>query len=372
MAGVVLRPAEATDRAAVNALFRYHGFKTRSEAGWRWLFGPRPWRAEPVGPAGWVLEQDGQLRGYVGNHVLDYVHGGQDLVVATCSALYVHPSARAGSTALFRAWLRQPGVALFMSTTANEASRGVYTLFGARSPADECFTEGYAWLADEGDLLGEVLGRMGAPPAQGEPAGHLLAPLARLARRAVDVRRPRVAAFDGEIRAVAPHEVGAEFDRLGERLRASGALQVRRDAAALRWYLADPDAPGSPCVLGAFDARGLAGYAMARLHRAPMRRVTELRVLDFVFRPGSADAVGPLLARLVGHARQAGAGLVYCPPCGPQLATVLRAHRPYVNRLVHPRHYLRAMRAGLQDELARPGAWHATGLDGDAAFGLAG
>jgi hypothetical protein len=368
--GVTLRAVEADDRDAVNALVRDHGFKTRSAAGWRWLFGGPP-RAAPA-VAGWVLEQEGELRGYLGNHVLAYVRGGQELVAATCSSLYVHPAARAASASLMRVWLRQPGVALFLSTTANEASRGVYELYGARSPAEPCFREGYIWAADEGDLLREGLERLGAPPGAARALGRTLGPVARGVGGVTRVTRPRATRFRGEVREVAPRDVGAAFDALARRLRATGALQVSRDAAALRWYLSDPDATAAPCVLGAFDAEGLAAYTIGGRHCAPGRRVSELRVLDLAFRPDAADAVGPLLAGLVARAREVGAGLVYCPPCGPQLAPVLRAHRPYLHPLAHARHYLRAGDAAIQAELDRPGAWHATGLDGDSPFALVG
>jgi hypothetical protein len=122
--------------------------------------------------------------------------------------------------------------------------------------------------------------------------------------------------------------VDVRFDRLWARVASAPGLRVRRDAASLRWYLSDPDAGGVPVIFAMAEGDELVGYAVVARHRPHGAAGAQLRILDMVVRPGGEKTVRPLLSRVLAHARETGAGLVYCAPCGASLAGELKALGP--------------------------------------------
>ena len=367
-----LRAATLDDVGGVAGLMREaRDFKVRSEAGWRWLFLRNPAHADRESPPvmGWVLERGGELHGYLGNVHLNYLLGGKPLRAATCSSYYVRPAARVESTRLMSAFFRQPGVDVFLTTTANASSEPVYRLFKAAVPEDPSFAEGFVWVANDRLALRDALGRRGMAPVPCDILSTIGGPAIRLLRHVTGVANaPRTESDGGDVLVFRPDELDARFDSLGISLAARPGLQVKRDAASLRWYFSDPDAGSVPLLFAVEDAEGLVGYAAVALHRPSAAATTQLRILDFVMRIESLSAVAKLVGRIVEHARENGAGLVYCAPCGAWLAAQLKALRPYRYRHSYAAHFLRAARATLTGNLARSGVWHATALDGDMPF----
>lgn len=365
-----LRPATLADVEPVAVLLREVAFKPRSEAGWRWLFRDNPAvrRQDPAPEMGWVLERDGEINGYVGNVHLDYVLDGEPLRVATDNSYYVRPAARAESARLMSAFFRQPGVDLFLNTTANEASGAVYVLFKASVPDDASFSEGLLWVADDRIALRDAIAKHGIAKPFADGLAALGAPFSKMVRAVARFATPPPETAAAPVLKLRPDELDARFDRLWERTAAAPGLKVRRDARALRWYLSDPDVGGNPTVFATADDKGLTGYAAVAQHRPPGTVTTQLRILDFVLRPSVERVALTLLARVLAHAREVKAGVVYCPPSGPALWRELKRLRPYIHRHTATSHLLRAARGVETAELARPGVWQATPLDGDTPF----
>ena len=365
-----LRPATLADVERVAALLREVAFKPRSEAGWRWLFQENPAvrRRDPPPEMGWVLDRDGAIDGYVGNVHLDYVLDGKPLRVATDNSYYVRSDARGESTRLMSTFFRQPGVDLFLNTTANHASSAVYLLFKALAPEDASLSEGLIWIADDRIAVRDALAKCGMGKPLGGGLAGLAAPLSTVARAIAGFAKPPRDRASGSVEKLLPSELDSRFDSLWERIAAAPGLKVRRDAATLRWYFSDPDVGGNPTIFATGDAEGLEGYAAVAQHCPPGTVTTQLRILDFVLRPGAEHAGLTLLTRVLVHAREVKAGLVYCPPIGSALSAELKLLRPYVLRHKRTSHLLRAVRSVKTADLVRPGVWQATALDGDTPF----
>ena len=364
-----LRPATLGDVGQVAELMREVGFRTPSEAGWRWLYQDNPARnrRHPLPEIGWVLERDGAVHGFLGNVHLDYVLDGAPLRVATDTSYYVRPGARSESTRLMSAFFRQPGVDLFLSTTANEASGSIYRLFKAAVPEDPSFSEELVWVGDDRVALRNMLTRRKVPATVANGLAALAAPASRLARRLTGFATPPRGHGHDAVLTLHPGDLDARFDELWARVETAPGLRVRRDAATLRWYLSDPDAGGDPTIFAVTDEGGLVGYAVVARHRPAADTAAQMRILDLVVRPGGERVVPTLVRRVLARAREVGVGvgLVYCAPCGAALAGELKALRPHRLRHAHPLHFLRAAQHARTASLASPGIWQATGLDGD-------
>lgn len=362
-----LRPVRLEDADAINGLMREARFKTRSLPGWRWLFFENPARCDARVPAGWVLERDGELAGYLGNIPLACVFDGRPLSAATCNSYYVRPDARGDSARLMSAFFRQANVELFCSTTANAASVAVYRLFKAAVPEDESFREELAWIADDAAVLRSLMEKRGVPQGLSAALAGACAAPSGLVRRALRYAEPgRSAPFD--VREVRADEIDERFDTLWSELARTPGLRVKRDARALRWYLADPDAVTPPVLFAAFDESTLIGYAIAAPSWPAEARAPELVIADVLVRPGGERALGALVRATVAHARRRGIGWVYARSFGEALTSALKTLRPLVRRKAEPTHYVRAARRGETASFTAPGVWHATTLDGDSPF----
>jgi hypothetical protein len=265
------------------------------------------------------------------------------------------------------AFFRQPGVDLFLTTTANEVSGAVYRLFKASSPEDPSFFEELVWVANDRVALIDILGRRGVPRPLASGIAAVASPVSRLVRGFIGFATPPRSERRDTAITFHREDVDARFDDLWARVSSSPGLRVRRDAAMLRWYLSDPDAAAEPTIVAVADDDGLVGYAVLARH-CPATGTAQVRILDLVVRPGGEPAVAALLGGAVAHSRELGVGLVYCPPCGASLAAALHALRPHRLPHPHPLHFMRAAEAAKTAGLASRGVWQATGLDGDTPF----
>src|SRR5690349_2046126 len=104
---VRLREVEFGDCTRVSELKSLHKLKPDLPANWQrfWKDNPAIIRSSPR-PLGWVLEQDKDIVGYIGNIALRCFYRGTPLNVATTHALVVQPSVRAYTGALVSAFVR--------------------------------------------------------------------------------------------------------------------------------------------------------------------------------------------------------------------------------------------------------------------------
>ena len=364
-----IRQVHDGDRTAVNALLAEGGFKQRSAAGWSWLFEQNP-ALTPETPPGWVLERDGAVVGYLGNHPVRYAWGERELRAVTCSAWYVRSDARAQSTELLTAWFRQRGAQVFVSTTANEASGPAYGLFKAKRPRGASFGTAWIWVASDAAVLRYgARTRLPGAVAGLAPVAGVGGPMARLVRRVAGLGHAPRTRFHGTIDAIELSAVGRDFDLLWGTVRTQGGLRVWRDATALRWSLADPDTASPPVVLAARVRGQLVGYVAGRRHEGGAVDLPQLRVLDLVVHPEHTAAAPALIRGLVEQARALGLGLVYCAPGGEELAGLLEGTRPRVVTRPHGAHFIRTRRLKDLPDPAE-GHWQATPLDGDIPFAM--
>lgn len=363
-----LRAATLADAPAVAALISGMGFRPRSAAAWRWLFEENPARAEYDVPPdiGWVLEDGDALLGYLGNVPLSYMLDGKPVRAASCTDYYALPAAGAGGAGLLRAFFRQCGVDVFLTTTANARTAPMYEMFDSVAPPDASLSEEYVWVAHDSIALREMLAKRGLPPVFAGAVGALVGPVSAQVRALVGFSTVPKAVPAAEITELGPEDIDQRFERLWQGAASSPGLRVRRDSRGVQWYLSNPDAGAVPTVFAAVEGGEIVGYAAVAANRTADAQIGRLSVLDVLTLPGRERVIPALLERTVMHARKMQLGFVYARPCGISLAPHFRALQPRVQRFDQPMFYFRAADRHRTAELARPGLWDATGLDGDA------
>lgn len=119
-----IREARFRDHAQIAALARRFGLGFEDEAAWErlWKENPAYRGIENEFPIGWVLEDSGGVRGYLGNVPLRYELSGKNLLAAATRSWVVDGAYRGYALMLLRPFYQQQKVDLFLGTSVNSHS----------------------------------------------------------------------------------------------------------------------------------------------------------------------------------------------------------------------------------------------------------
>jgi hypothetical protein len=360
-----LRPFELSDVPAVNTLCDWAWWPQRSAAGWAWLAaGPPDARGSTdPGPAGWVCERDGEVVAFLGNFVQRFQYGDEVLRGASGHTFLARPDAKGAGRMLLRALAEQPGRFAIYLFNANAVSAGHYRHYAIDPWPETTHRVKYRWWVDLPGALSERL-LWKVSELRGFDGVR-----ARGERYITDrLRHGAVTRLQSGVRVIAESEVDERFDELWTRLAGDGRLLAARDAASLRWRLADPDLTRRPILLGYEEGGRLTGYLLAYFAKQTEIERPSLDIVDLVATKDSElSAIPALVSTLVGNARDLGVVRVRLQTVSPGLDEIL--HRlPGAQRIVTHGHCHARFADGLPAGTAD--AWCATPYDGDYSFCL--
>lgn len=301
---ISVRPIDASDHGAINALHRLVGWPERSEAGWAWLAG-NPARLEAGAPAGWLLEApDGEPSGFTGNFVQRFHHKGQTLYGATGFSIIVAPWARGNSRKLLTVFAGQRDMFARYTFNANPTSSPLYKRYGMVAWPTETHALKLSWRVDTLACAG----------------GRFWREVDRRVPRLTEARRerllnPRLHEPDG---LTLPRGVSvltdlgdrSRFGDFWEALKAEGRVIADRSPATLRWRLADPDLTLRPLLLAYNRGKTLGGYAMAMMSKGNPIEPPMLEIIDLAALETEPEAIPALMRALMTNARTLGAAKV--------------------------------------------------------------
>lgn len=353
----------AQDLDGVAALCRWAWWPERDLAGWTWLAQAPGMAGRPLG---WVCAADDEIVGFMGNFVQERRQGA-DTAAAVCGHTFlVHPKAMGKARMLMRRILDQGEVAATYTFNANGRSAGFFKHFGFETWPQTGADTKLVWPVAPVTLGVERLLRRWSQArafagVQGGrewfPARPAPSPAALLAATG---KVPSIRALDPRT------DIDARFDDLWHELAATGASLARRDAAALRWRVADPMLRRAPILL-AYEADGrLAGYLLAILAKGSEIEAPALEIIDLIALPQvEAVALPALVTALIGLARPLGAARVRLGLAHPRVEALLAPTRPARRQTPYSHCHVRFGRPGNDADRA---GWYATPFDGDQSF----
>ena len=372
MTTAVLRTRAATmaDSVVVGALQQRLGLVADAPEDWRRIWLENPWRSADI-PIGWVLEDAGQIIGYIGNVPLSYDLGGQTIRAVAARGWTVDPRYRGGSLALLMNYWNQKNVDLLLNSSSNEPAFRIFKRIGAHLLPHAVFGDILFWVTNASSFLGAALLRSGLPrplaSAMGRVAGAAWTLKLKIGSRRNDAALARLAqGYD--VRVLSPDQIDDAFDRLwhkmvGEKRR----FLADRSAPALRWHFSRN--PPSVTVIGCYSGGELAGY-LAYIRKANAETgFTRHQVIDLVVvndEPGVTELLLRHARRLSERAGVSVTELIGFPDRVRQQAAAMGAWRrpsfptPFTFRLVNP-----ALVAG---EFADPDLWYPSLYDGDGSL----
>ncbi|MFN3835793.1 MAG: hypothetical protein ACK4NO_07815 [Glycocaulis sp.] len=308
-----VRPEDIPDIARLVARC---GFPVRSLAGWRWVLFENPDQGDA--PPGWVYEAEGRVAGFLGNFVMRYAGGGEELAIATGHTMVsdLEGAQRRVGLKLVRHGVAQPGVDGFVTLNNNAISGAVLRRAG-----------GLPWLGAPGREWAEWVLR---------PDRILLSRLPSLRPGGERHERDFALETDGrcDMRGVTLLPLEDIADRDINALGAQGCIARKVSLDHLRYRLADPDRlDGAGYRAAAMDGEvlALAGFVLTK--PAP-ERLEHLEIVDWLARDCERGRIAQrvLLEHVITLARKAGIARVrlHFPRNLP--AGVLSAGGPYVMR----------------------------------------
>lgn len=350
----------AQDLDGVAALCRWAWWPERDLAGWTWLTQAPGMVGRPLG---WVCAADDEIVGFMGNFVQERRQGA-DTVAAVCGHTFlVHPKAMGKARMLMRRILDQGEVAATYTFNANGRSAGFFKHFGFETWPEAGADTKLVWPVAPVTLGAErVLRRWSqARKFAGVQGGREWFPPRPVpAVLAAPRGTPSVRVLDPRI------DIDGRFDDLWRALTATAASLARRDAAALRWRVADPMLTRPPILL-AYEADGvLAGYLLAILAKGSEIEAPALEIIDLIALPQVETVALPaLVTALIGLARPLGAARVRLGLAHPRVETLLAPTRPARRQTPYSHCHVRFGQPG--NDPGRAG-WYATPFDGDQSF----
>lgn len=353
-----IRPIRMEDAAAVGRLLRWAWFAPRSEAGWRWLCRtPRSREARSI-PVAWVAEDaEGQVGAVVGIFAQDYVVEGDWVVGATGHTLIVDPRLKGAGSDLIRTYRETPGVFGVFHFNANARSAPMYARYGF-----DPWPPGHAdlklvWPTDPLAILAEHAGKLTL--AGGRPGQD------RFLRERLFT--PDLVRLGPDIEQVAAADIDARFDAFWGALMAEGRMTARRDAAALRWRMSDPDRTLDPFLLVWQEDGHIAAYALAQVVKVDEATAPDLEIIDLVALKHCADRAMPaLVSALVRNGARLGVARVRLSLVSREMERRLSS----VPGLIRTRRHLHGHARFTPEGLGLSSRWRLTPYDGDYGFCL--
>lgn len=355
-----IRPIRMEDAAEISALLDWAWFAPRSEAGWRWLCRtPRSREARAV-PVGYVAEDSaGRVGGVFGLFVQDYISSRGDAIGGTGHSLIVHPRLKGASQALIDAALDHTALFGVTVLNGNERAAPLYARHGFEPWPVERGDLTLVWITDPLAVLAERAAR-----------GRLERQGAEAPRPAERFMRDRV--FHTELQRLGPRtvvlsgsDIDDRFDRFWDDLAGEGRLTARRDAAAWRWRLADPDRTRDPILLAWMDGGEIGGLLLAQMSKVNEIQCPTLEVIDLVaLAPFARQAAPELMSGLLRNAARLGAARARMGVATEEMERLLAPVPGMLRRRAHVHGHVRFASGGA--DLAAD--WRLTAYDGEHGF----
>lgn len=365
----VLRSMAPDDEEGLARLERKVDFVLTSHDYWQQLWRNPTLAPDGSGPpAGFVLEDAGEIVGSFGSIPMRYAYGDETVMTASAKGVAIDPAYRGRRLGekLTRAFFEQPGVDLLLSTTTNAMAGRLFLKLGASKVPQQDYDKALFWILRPSAFIAASLRKKGLPgflaPASGAVAAPVLATEMILRRRGP---RGTGAAID----AIDVDDIGPEFDDLWERKRRERKrLLAYRTSEHLAWHFEKPANKNVSKIFCCRKEGRLRGYAISARETIESIGLVRTQIVDVFVERDDPDVIDRLLAAAVEHARAEGSHLLEMIGFPRGIRDRLNAGRAYSRALPCCPYIYKAVREDLRSELLDEDRWYASPFDGDASL----
>jgi len=368
-----LRPASIDDASAISAFLISLGLvmpagEEATRAHWQGLWENNPALAHHKKPAlGWVLEDDGAIKGFFGNIPQVSWMGETPVTVSSARAWAVDPEYRTETPRLCAAFFEQPDVDLVLISSANPpAGKRCLAFGGAKMPQPEYDNILY-WVVNASGFLSAAFRKKG----RGSFAASMLGLLGSVPLDFnINIKGRRPYGGLDHLTPVSLDGVDAAFDDLWHRKRAQmpDTLLASRDAETLKWYFGLGAGRDNVRFLRYDKDGALKGYAVLVREDAPAIGLKRLKVADIFADNDDPDVLQALLAGAYDYARARQCHVLELIGLPKGAREVAQKSKPFSRPMATFPFFYKTLNAGLEEKLSDASAWYVTAYDGDTSL----
>lgn len=365
-----LREARFSDFAGVAKLKERTGIVADSSENWE-----RLWRRNPAlndansdRPIGWVLDADGEIVGFFGNIALQCRYGDRTLRAVSAHGFAVDRPYRALAVSLAAAFYRQPGIDLFLSTSAIEASGKIAAAFKSSKLPQPDYDTVLFWVLRPYPFSQVLMKKLSADSLL-SPIGSRAGAFAIGADNVFRQRFPKGSRSPLMVSEISLAAIGSDFERLfAEKLKERVRLYADRTAETLRWHFEIPGDKGSVRVLCCRKNGELEGYAIVRTDTGEEDGLRKSIIADLVAKYDDPDVVTALCVAAYKGAKATGSDVLEMQGFPANIRQLAMKWRPYQRKYPACPYYYKASDPELHKALSDAAAWYACPFDGDTTL----
>lgn len=333
---------------------------------------PRLWLDNPLWPRlgshfpiGWVLEDaSGLVVGSLSGIPSLYRFRGQELVCVSTRAWVVRSEYRSFAPWLIEEFLNQPGVDLFIGTTANQNAAPIFSTFATRVPVGDWETIAYCLTGYRG-FARKALQKRRIPLAR-----PLALPIAA-ALWLKDALSPKpLRAVSSTVVVTAADSFDSRFDLFWDELVRQNPekLLAARDSQSLAWHYAIAMRKKRILILTAVRHGLLRAYCVL-IRQEGKEAIHRMRLNDYQTVEPETDLLPELLRAAVKLCVAEGYEALEHHGCGLPKMRSFDQFAPRRWKLANWPFYYHTANPKLAAELCRPEIWDPSTFDGDASIG---
>jgi len=364
------REVRFSDFEGVAALKERGGLRSDNWENWcrLWQQNPAMAVAKSKLSMGWVLETSRGIVGYQGSVPLLYRFGGRTLVAATGTSLVVEPSYRACTIGLLASFYRQPGVELFLITTAMPSVGEVSKALRARALPQRDYDSVLFWVLNKHQFAKAVatkLGLRGGIAAVGAAVGAFTLRMDTCIHR----RRPKDITHKFAITEIQVNDIGEEFQALWQRkITETPRLMADRSPSSLRWHFTIPRSSSTAVVLCCHRFNRLIGYAIVQRSIDRRTGLRKCLLADLLVEQDDFSVTLGLLESAYTNAVTSGDEVFEVLGLPRNIRQILMLWHPYLRAYPAPSFFYKVTDQGLAQRLSDENAWYASPFDGDTTL----
>ena len=367
----IVREVQFSDYAAVRDVVIRNGLATQWPMDcWvgLWQENPAMPQNQPM-PIGWVLEQAGEIGGYLGNIPMHYQFQGKRLLAAAAHKFAVNVDYRSQTLRLVAAFFAQKNVDLFLNTSANAPSASVFRMCKSEQIPQPDYDKALFWIVNTSGLVESVLRNRGYGSVLATAGGAALTPALKidgLLRR----RGPLAGSAALETSVLEPRGIGDEFDEFWQRTVAERhqCLLADRSRLALRWHFGNLGAGARQAkFVCARRSCKLVGYAVLISEDSRGSGLRRSHIADLIAENDDPRVIDTLLNAAFRQARAEGRHILELIGFPARIRNRLAAGHAYTRQLQSWMFWYKAA-PSLRERCKDGNVWYGCLYDGDASL----
>lgn len=336
---------------------------------WRGLWVDNPALAyhEKDVALGWVLEDDGAIKGFFGNIPQVSWRNGEPIRISSARAWALEPSYRTETPRLCEAFFSQGDIDAVLISSANPpAGKRCLAFGGAKMPQPQ-YEQILYWVVDAPGFLKAAFRKKGRGVGMATLMGLLGSVPLDFSMR-IKGRRP-YAALD-HISIVPISGVDEAFDDLWARKQEElkSVMLASRDAATMRWYFSLGAGRDAVRFIRYDDGGKLLGYAAVVREDATAIGLRRMKIADLFVEGDDPKVVQALLAGAYEYAIASRCHVLELVGLPVNMRALVEKTKPFSRPMATFPFYYKALKPEIDSILSNPDNWYVSAYDGDTAL----